>query len=121
MLIMQPFSVLAQPVMRQHGGGRLRTRQISRQEPIAPSEADRISEESAGDGIPRAQTRTDAGRLGLLSLQTDVQLEVIDMAIKSPGRFLSRIISISPTNDRKEVCTPTRKEARRRIDVQQHR
>jgi len=66
----------------------LRTRQVSGQETIASSEANRISEDSAGDSKSRAQAGTNARRLGLLSLHTDIQFEVVNMAIEPLSHFL---------------------------------
>ena len=56
-----------------------------------------------------AQASANAGRLGLLGLHTDVELEVIDMAIEPPGRFLREPVSKRKEegNERRTGISPT--------------
>ena len=59
------------------GGG-----EIMRKEAVAPSKGNGVAEDGPADGVSRAETGTVNEGLRLLGLQTDVELEVVDVAIQ---------------------------------------
>ena len=68
------------------GGGK-----VGGEEPVSAGEADGIGEDGTGDGITGAETCSGLRGLRFLSLEANVELEIVDIAVERLSGVLHRI------------------------------
>jgi len=66
-------------------GGEIVRGEIGREETISANKSDGIGEDGTGDGVTGAKTSTCDNWFGVLGLETNIQLEMVDCTIKFLG------------------------------------
>lgn len=78
-VLRRPHTIVVTP------GGEVVRSKIGCEESISTNESDCICKNGPGDGVTRAETSTRDDWFGLLGLETSVELEMVDCAIKFLG------------------------------------
>lgn len=85
-------------------GGKIERCEIVGEESVASSKSDGVTEDSTTDGVSRAEASTVDQWFGFLSLETDIQLQIVDIAVQQLGRAGDLRVRV-PLEEGAESCS----------------